>query len=113
MDENVPISIKKLIKELGYEAKTLKDENQLGIKNGDVAELAIKREAIIITLDSDFLTLKKELQKESRVISIKIHPRDPKEIGELVKKNLKEAINHLKDPGKVIISKEGLDFNYI
>jgi len=38
LDENVPFSIKKIIKDLGYEALTLKDENQLGIKNGEVAD---------------------------------------------------------------------------
>ncbi|MHA1491331.1 MAG: DUF5615 family PIN-like protein [Promethearchaeota archaeon] len=67
----------------------------------------------MITLDSDFLTLKKEIQKKSRIIYIKIHPRDPKKIAELVKNNLKRAINSLKNPGKVIISKDGLDFNSI
>lgn len=57
LDENVPISIKKIINQLGYEAITLKDENQLGFKNGKVAQLALDRRAIVITLDSDFLRL--------------------------------------------------------
>ena len=67
LDENVPISIKKIINNLGHEAITLKDEKQLGIKNGEVAELSIKKNAIIITLDSDFLSIKKELQKKSKI----------------------------------------------
>ncbi len=61
LDENVPLSIKKVITNLGYEAITLKDENKLGIRNGEVAELSIRKNAIIITLDSDFLLIKKEL----------------------------------------------------
>ncbi|MHA1491330.1 MAG: DUF5615 family PIN-like protein [Promethearchaeota archaeon] len=39
LEENVPISIKQIIRDIGYESITLKDENQLGIKNGEVAEL--------------------------------------------------------------------------
>ena len=84
LDENVPISIKKIILNLGYEATTLKDENQLGIKNGKVAELTINKNAIIITLDSDFLSLRKELQRKSKIIYIKIHPRDPKVLGKII-----------------------------
>ena len=63
LDENVPLSVKGIVNNLGHEAIALKDEKQLGIKNGEVAELSIKKNAIIITLDSDFLLLNKELQK--------------------------------------------------
>ena len=50
LDENVPISIKNLIHGLGFDAFTLHDFDMLGIKNGEVAKLALKEEAIIITL---------------------------------------------------------------
>ena len=39
----------------------------LGIKNGEVAELALKEDAIIITLDSDFLQLQKAVQKKKTI----------------------------------------------
>lgn len=54
LDENVPISIKLDLNNLGYEVLSLHDFNKLGFKNGEVAELALKEDAIIITLDSDF-----------------------------------------------------------
>lgn len=92
LDENVPLTIKKVVKDLGYNAITLHDENKLGIKNGEVADLAIKKDAIIITLDTDFLTIKKDLQVKSKIIYVKIHPRDPKIINELIKTNLDECI---------------------
>ena len=47
LDENVPYSIKGTINNLGHEPITLKDETQLGIKNGEVAELQIVIKAII------------------------------------------------------------------
>ena len=55
LDENVPVSIKKVIHTLGYEALTLHDFDKFGIQNGEVAKLALNENAIIITLDSDFL----------------------------------------------------------
>jgi predicted nuclease of predicted toxin-antitoxin system len=55
LDENVPISIKDVIHDLGFNVFTLHDFNKLGVQNGEVAKLALKEKAIIITLDSDFL----------------------------------------------------------
>lgn len=110
LDENVPLSIKKTINSLGYEAITLKEENQLGIKNGEVAELSIRKDAIIITLDSDFLSIKKDLQKRSKIIYIKIHPRDPKIIANIIQKYLEDAVGKLKIPGKIILSKNDIKF---
>ena len=110
LDENVPLSIKKIINNLGYKVITLKDEKQLGIKNGEVAELSIKKNAIIITLDSDFLSIKKELQKKSKIIYIRIHPRDPKIIANIIQKYLEDAVTKLNDPGKIIISENDLEF---
>jgi predicted nuclease of predicted toxin-antitoxin system len=48
LDENVPISIKKVIQDNGFKAFTLHDFNMLGIKNGKVAELALNNNAIIL-----------------------------------------------------------------
>lgn len=110
MDENIPLSIKGIINNLGHEALTLKDETELGIKNGEVAELSIKRNAIIITLDSDFLSLNKDLQKRSKIIYIKIHPRDPKIIAIIIQKYLDNAVLKLKNPGKVILSEDDIKY---
>jgi predicted nuclease of predicted toxin-antitoxin system len=46
LDENVPISIKDIINDLGHKAITLRDENQLGIVNGEVAKLSLKKNYI-------------------------------------------------------------------
>jgi len=108
LDENVPISIKDVIHDLGFDVLTLHDFNMLGIQNGEVAKLALKEKAIIITLDSDFLQLNKSLQKKSRIIYIKIHPRDPKKIRELLHNNLKKYVSKLSVPCKLIITEEAI-----
>ncbi len=108
LDENVPISVKDVIHELGFDVFTLHDFDMLGIQNGEVAKLALKEKAIIITLDSDFLQLNKSLQKKSRVIYIKMHPRDPKKIRELLYNGLKKYVSKLKTPCKLIISEDDI-----
>jgi len=40
LDENVPVSIKDVIHDLGFNVYTLHDFNMLGIQNGEVAKLA-------------------------------------------------------------------------
>ena len=113
LDENVPISIKDIIHDLGFDVFTLHDFNMLGIQNGEVAKLALKEQAIIITLDSDFLQLNKSLQKKSRIIYIKIHPRDPKKIRELVHNNLKKYASKLNVPCKLIITEGDITLDEI
>ena len=113
LDENVPISTKDVIQDLGFDVFTLHDFNMLGIKNGEVAKLALKEKAIIITLDSDFLQLNKSLQKKSRVIYIKIHPRDPKKIRDLLNNGLKKYVSKLNIPCKLIITEENIIFDEI
>jgi predicted nuclease of predicted toxin-antitoxin system len=108
LDENVPISIKDLIRELGFDVFTLHDFNKLGIQNGEVAKLALKEKAIIITLDADFLQLNKNLQKQSRIIYVKIHPRNPKKIRELLNNSLKTYVSKLNNPCKLIIAEDDI-----
>ena len=108
LDENVPISIKRLIHDLGFEVFTLHDFDMLGILNGEVAKLALKEKAVIITFDADFLQLDKNLQKQSRVVYIKIHPRDPKKIRELLNNHLKKYVSKLNNPCKLIITENNI-----
>ena len=113
LDEDVPISIKDVIRELGFEVFTLHDFDKLGIRNGEVAKLALKENAIIVTLDSDFLELNKNLQQKSRIIYIKIHPRDPKKIRELLYDGLKNYSSKLTVPCNLIINEESIIFDEI
>ena len=108
LDENVPVSIKDVIHDLGFEVFTLHDFDMLGIQNGEVAKLALEEKAIIITLDSDFLQLNQSLQEKSCIVYIKIHPRDPKKIRELLYNGLKKYSSKLKYPCKLIITEDDI-----
>ena len=109
LDENVPKSLGKFLKEEEYEVDTLQSLKKQGISNGKVAELALKINAIILTFDQDFTLLSKDLQSKSRVIYIKIHPRDPKIALDLLKKYLNDAISILTKPDTVKITLKGIE----
>lgn len=111
LDENVPLSVKKAIENFGYKTLTLQDENKLGARNGEVAKLSIEKNAVIITLDSDFLSLKQQIQKKCKIIYIKLHPRDPKIIEKIIKEYLEDAIAKLNKPGKITLTKKDIKFD--
>ena len=108
LDENVPRIIKKSLQKEGHEVLTLDQQNMRGVSNGAVANYALNINAIIITFDSDFLNLKKELEKEIKAIYIKLHPRDPKIANALLIKHLKLCLTNLEEPGVIILSKDGI-----
>ena len=69
LDENVPISIKDVIHDLGFEVFTLHDFDKLDIQNSEVSKLTLQEKAIII--DSDFLQLNQILQEKSCIYILK------------------------------------------
>jgi predicted nuclease of predicted toxin-antitoxin system len=83
---------------------------KLGIENGEVAKIALIQKAIIITFDSDYLHLKKSIQQELRIIFLHMHRINPILAKELLEKNLDFCIEHLHNPGKVIISEQDCVF---
>lgn len=104
LDENVTMSIKNFLKSKRYEVETLKDLKKLGIENGEVAKIAIQNQEIIITFDSDFLSLKKTLKKDLRIILIKMHHINPKVAVSLLDTHFDFCIKKLVNPGQVIIT---------
>ncbi|NVM30147.1 MAG: DUF5615 family PIN-like protein [Candidatus Helarchaeota archaeon] len=108
MDENVPRIIKNSLQNENYEVLTLDQLDMRGVSNGDVAEYSLQIGAIIITFDSDFLKLKKELEKKIKAIYIKLHPRDPKIASQILIKHLNSCLTILKEPGVIILTEEGI-----
>ena len=110
IDENVTSSIVKFLRSEDYKVHTLQDLKRRGITNGEVAQIALKNHAIIITFDSDYLKLKKEIQAELRIIYIHMYRINPMIAKRLLEKHLETSLNHLKDPGKIIITENSVSF---
>ena len=109
LDENVPRSIKiYLLSEKGFDTTTIQDLKKRSVSNGEVAKLALKRKAIIITFDRDFTVLNEDLKRKSKIIYIKIHPRDPVVAKRLLNQYLDRCIENLKTSAIIEITKEGI-----
>jgi predicted nuclease of predicted toxin-antitoxin system len=106
IDENVPINIIPFLTKKGYKCITLQQLKKRGILNGAVVQIAIKSQAILITCDTDFLNLKKELQIPARIVFIYVHPRDPIKIESLLKLNISRCIEELLNPGVMKLTLE-------
>jgi predicted nuclease of predicted toxin-antitoxin system len=106
-DENFPKRLKKWFMKKGHNVKLLHELNALGISNGDVANYAISHQSIILTNDSDFLNMKKDVQLQVKVIYFKIHPRTTEKIRELLNKYLINVLKLFDRPIAVQISETG------
>ena len=109
LDENVPLSLQRfLVEERNFKATTIQDLKKRSVSNGEVAKSALKLQSIIITFDKDFTILKKDLLSKSRVIYIKIHPRDPIVAKKLLDKYLDRCVSKLESPGIIELTKKGI-----
>ena len=110
IDESAPKRLNAILKAKGHESQTLHELKSLGITNGKVLQYAIERDAILITCDADFLSFKKNVQSQIRVIYFKVHPRNYQIIRAKIEELLDIAINALYRPGVFIIDNFGYEF---
>lgn len=94
---------------LGYSVETIQALGMQGRSNGEVAELSLKQNFILITFDSDFTVLRKDLQDKLRIIYIKIHPRDPKVACDLLEQYLEECLKKLIVPNTIELTLTGIN----
>ena len=89
LDENIPVSLKKILKENGYDVEHIND-NKKGTKDKDVFEYALKYKKCIITYDCDFNDFK--ALKHFGIIKIE-------QITEKYQEKLLEVISNFKKEG--------------
>lgn len=106
LDEGVPILVTTFLKKREHRAYTLQELNKRQYKNGDVARLAIEKDAILITVDADFLNIKKNLLVNARIIYIHVHPTLPNEIVKVLEDHLDSCLADLKNPGTITLTQD-------
>ncbi|KKL99541.1 hypothetical protein LCGC14_1813420 [marine sediment metagenome] len=72
LDENVTTNLRKLLISKGYDVITVQELNKRGAKNSELAELARKKNRILLTYDKDFIEFNYE--SDNYLILIDIHP---------------------------------------
>lgn len=110
IDESAPKRLNPLLKAREHQSQTLHELSSLGISNGEVAKYAIESNAILISCDADFITFKKEIQRQIKVIYFKVHPRNFTIIKAKIIENLEIALKELKRPGIFTIFNNGYEF---
>lgn len=108
LDVNVPVSVRNTLRNRGYDAIRLSELISPRARNSEVAKLAIVKKRIIITLDSDFFVLRRELQQKAKIVFIEVHPRDPVRITKLVESYIQDCVNALKRKNLITLTDRGL-----
>lgn len=106
IDENVPGNIKSMLRKLGHDAFDMSDLNMLSAKNGEIGKKVIESDAILVTLDEDFLQMKKEIKAKIRVIHLHVDPPDPLVAEKLLKSKINSCIGRLRRPGIITLEPE-------
>lgn len=90
-NENIPFDSILLLKEKGYDIKSVAVEN-FGITDKEVLNLSIEEERIIVTFDRDYgeLIFKYKLRPPSGVIYLRLYNYTPRQPGEIIDYLLKE-----------------------
>jgi predicted nuclease of predicted toxin-antitoxin system len=58
IDENLPIEVADMVRQAGYEASTIYDQNLVGEVDENIAEICQTEQRILVTLDLDFADIR-------------------------------------------------------
>jgi predicted nuclease of predicted toxin-antitoxin system len=58
IDENLPIEVADLLRQAGYEASTIYDQNLVGEVDENIAEICQTEQRVLVTLDLDFADIR-------------------------------------------------------
>jgi predicted nuclease of predicted toxin-antitoxin system len=58
IDENLPVEVTELLKQAGYTAATVPEQNLIGTSDADLAAVCKKEKLTMITLDTDFADIR-------------------------------------------------------
>lgn len=101
LDENVPVRLRNTLKAKGFQVVLAVDNMGIGAANHEIAEQAMEAGDIVLTFDEDFLRLRPEVKELTKILYIKIHPRDPREAQQLLEKWVDKCILMF-DKGNVV-----------
>ncbi|PUA31119.1 MAG: hypothetical protein B9J98_07730 [Candidatus Terraquivivens tikiterensis] len=109
LDENVPLSVLRLLRVKGYEAWRPRELGLERAKNNTLAKYALDHGMIIITLDEDFFKLSSEKFKDVKIVYIRLHPRRPDIIRQLMEENINEMLQKIKEKQTIILTQHGIE----
>ena len=109
LDENVPLSVLRLLRAKGYETWRPRELGLERAKNSTLARYALDHDMIIITLDEDFLKLSSEKFKDVKVVYVRLHPRRPDIVRRLIEENISEIMQKIKEKQIITLTQQGIE----
>jgi len=58
IDENLPVEVAELLKQAGYDATTVSEQNLIGTSDANLAAVCKKEKLTMVTLDTDFADIR-------------------------------------------------------
>lgn len=107
LDENVPLSLRRALEAKGFQVKLAVDQIGIGAANHKIAEQASATGDIVLTFGEDFLRLRPDIKALTKVLYIKIHPRDPREAQRLLDRWLDRCVEMFAQGNVVKLTSNG------
>ncbi len=107
LDENIPYALIDLLERKGFSVGHLKKMGKIGIKNGEVYELAEKTQAWILTRDTDFQNIRRFMSHNiSGIILLKLTRTNTDYLLDTMRKLLDKHRNRLSEKHLIIVEDE-------
>ena len=90
IDENLPIEIAELLRQAGYDAATVYDQNHVGKADADIASICQLEQRAVVTLDLDFADIRAYPPRQySGLIVMRLKQQDKPYVLEIAKRLIK------------------------
>ncbi len=87
IDENMPVEVAELLKQAGYDAITISDQNLIGTTDTNLANICQKEKRVLITMDTDFADIRTYQPKNfSGIIVMRLNRQDKTKVLEVFKR---------------------------
>ena len=105
-DENIPSLVVRKLRGAGYDAATVPEVAQTGIKNYEVAELSVRIGRVVLSRDADFTRLSGSLRRNLKVIYVRMSG-DPSQLADLVLAHIGDCARLLETKSTVVLDEDG------
>ena len=58
LDENLPVELADMFREVGHDALTVLDQDLMGAQDSDIAAVCMREDRILVTFDTDFADIR-------------------------------------------------------
>lgn len=87
IDENMPVEVAELLKQAGYDAITISEQNLIGTTDTNLANICQKEKRVLITMDTDFADIRTYQPKNfSGIIVMRLNRLDKTKVLEVFKR---------------------------